>query len=102
MNLNTVSDNSHYCLRPNRKKRIVHVRPNTDYLKQSIQFITTTVWNQTPLNIKNLNIYIFLNLDLKHSYKKILTFELRGVALNCIVLYVVFKLFQCTHCFCIH
>jgi len=35
---------------------------------------------------------MILNLALKHSYKLILNFELRGVALNCIVLYVKFKL----------
>ena len=68
INLITVSDNSHYGLQSNRKKQLVHVRPNTDYLKQSIQFITAIVWNRIPQYVKNSkSIYTF-----KSSFKKFL------------------------------
>mgnify|MGYP000099018871 FL=1 len=68
INLITVSDHSHYGLQSNRKKQLVHVRPNTDYLKQSIQFITAIVWNQIPQYVKkSKSIYTF-----KSSFKKFL------------------------------
>ena len=86
------------------ENKLVHVRPNTDYLKQSIQCITATVWNQIPfINVKQSKfIYILLNLALNNTFLQNNTNFL--IAWCCSIVLCCMLCFICdnAHTFCIH
>ena len=52
----TVAKNNHYNLRTESHRDITHVKPRTNYLKQTFSYSGMKVWNAIPLHIRNINI----------------------------------------------
>jgi hypothetical protein len=54
--LMTLSDNKIYNLRSrSRKDKVLWTRPKTNYIKETFSYYGMNIWNNIPLNIRNVN-----------------------------------------------
>ena len=68
INLITFTSNETYNLRSASSNKIVHLKPRTNYLKDTFSYCSTGIWNSIPLHIKQcVSIYSF-----KKNFKRFL------------------------------
>ena len=51
-NLITITENKNYNLRSSSNMDIIHLKPKTDYLKQSFSYSGMQIWNNIPVHIR--------------------------------------------------